>query len=127
MAGQTHAELRSHMFLALFNHGVLELKDAAAGVANQVIVVVIQLGRLVQGWSVTEVPFTRHSGRHKQPQRPVHSRVADRGIHLLHGRQEPINRSVPFDGQKRIENHFPLTRPLQVVFSHVLSEQLSQF
>src|SRR5260370_157740 len=70
---------------------------------------------------ITEAHLTRQAGLCQKSERPIHSRLAHRGILLAHQTVEVLTRDVVFSAQEHVENKIALGRALQTL---LLNEDL---
>ena len=69
-----------NFFLKSFNPRVLEFDDPAAGDADQVVMVFIQVTGFVTRLAVAEMTLLGDTAFGKQLQGPVHGRITDSGV-----------------------------------------------
>ena len=69
-----------NFFLKSFNPRVLEFDDPAAGDADQVVMVFIQVAGFVTRLAITEMTLFGNTALGKQLQGPVHGRITDLGV-----------------------------------------------
>ena len=103
---------------------VLELDDAVARGADQVVVVLVVAGLrgLVLGGTVAEVVLVRDAGVHEQLHGPVDRRVADARVELPRLREQLVDGDVLLPGQERLEDRLPLSRQLEALAPHVVGQ-----
>ena len=80
MAFNGKAVLSGDLFLESFNPWVLEFNDSAAGNADQVVMVFIQVTGFITRLAVSEMTLFCNTALGKQLQGPVHGRITDLGV-----------------------------------------------
>ena len=114
--------LPGDFFLKLFNARVFEFNYLAAGHADQVVMMLIQVAGFITGLPITEMTLLGDTAFGKQLQRPVNSGITDPGIFPAQAQVKFLGREVRARTQKFLENGFPLTGRLQAFVEHEFSE-----
>jgi hypothetical protein len=121
------AVLRRDLILELLDAGVLELRDAAARGADQVVVmIVVVVGELVAGEAVAEPALGGDAALGEELQRAVHRGVADASIARAHRRQQIFDRNVRRSLEERVDDEASLRGAAQLLLRHVALEALAQ-
>jgi hypothetical protein len=114
--------LTGDFFLKPFNARIFELDDLAAGDADQMVMMFIQVTGLITGLAVAEVTLLGNATLGKQLQGPVHGGITDTRVFLAQTQVKLLGREVGTDTEELIQNGFPLPGRFQTLVEHELSE-----
>ena len=94
MPQQQETVLLGQLLLQLFDAGIVDLHDLAAGLADDMVVMTVGSGHFVAGDAVAEVDLCRHTGITQEFERPVDGGLADARIQFLDMLIELLQRVV---------------------------------
>src|SRR5256712_2915336 len=117
------ADVGRDLVLQALDVGRGELEDGAAGLADEVVVVLALVFALELALAV-EGQLLGQPRRLQELQRAVHGGPADVGPALLHHLQEVVHGEVAVGAEERIQDHLALLAPLEVVLGEVGAEDL---
>lgn len=100
--------LSGNFFLKSFDALVLEFDDFAAGDADQVVMVFIEVAGFITCLAISEMTLLSDTALGKQLQCPVHGRITDPGIFPAQAQIQLFGRNVRAKTQKLIEDGFSL-------------------
>ena len=122
MPQQQEAVLLGQLLLQLFDAGIVDLHDLAAGLADDMVVMTVGSGHFVAGDAVAEVDLCRHTGITQEFERPVDGGLADARVQFLDMLIELLQRVVAGELKKGIGDDPPLGRGVQAFAAHELQE-----
>ena len=122
MAFNGKTVLTGDFFLKPFNARIFELDDLPAGIADQMVMMFIQVAGLIACLAVTEMSLLGDTTLGKQFQGSVNGRITDTRVFFAQTQVKLLGRKVGTDTEELIENGFPLSGRFQTLVEHEPSE-----